>query len=119
MPDLFGPSASFGSEWTGGARPAPCAAEIIWTAALRVPTMSSMLAGAGFQIPVQNLFAGPVHDTLEASCVLVDRFEIFDAVRLSADVGVNGEREDFRALFPLGVEAVGLIDCAAGRIVAF
>src|SRR5207244_1360172 len=30
--------------------------------------------GAGFEVPVDDLLAGPVEDAVEAACVLVDRF---------------------------------------------
>ena len=64
-------------------------------------------------IPLQNLLAGPEHDAVVAANVVVDRFQIFDAVRLAADIGVNGERADFGALFALGIELVELVDDAA------
>ena len=48
--------------------------------------------------------------------MLVDRFEIFHPVGLAADVGMNGEREDFRPVFAFGVKPVELIDGAAGKI---
>jgi hypothetical protein len=62
---------------------------------------------------VQNLLAGPVHDAVEAARVIIDRFQIFDPVRLAADVGVDGERENFCPLFALGVKPIELVDGAA------
>src|SRR5665213_4332738 len=61
-----------------------------------------------FLIPLQNLLAVPVQHALVAVDVIIDRFEIFDAVRLAADVRMNGKRDDLGALFALFIEPVEL-----------
>ena len=40
-------------------------------------------------IPVENLFAVPVHDAFELVHIIIDRFKIFDPERLAADVGMD------------------------------
>ncbi len=55
---------------------------------------------------------------VEAVDVVVDRFEIFDPVRLAADVGMDRQRHDFGAVFAFSVEPVELIDRAAEQIIA-
>src|SRR5271156_6826550 len=80
--------------------------------------LSLDLNGAGFEIPVQNLLAGPVYDAVKAAGVLVDRLEIFDPMRLAADVRVNSKGEDFRPLPAFSVKPVELIDGAAHQILA-
>src|SRR5208282_6914118 len=71
----------------------------------------------GIKIPPQNLLAGPVLDAIEPARVVIDCFEIFDAVRLAAEIGMNGERENFCAFLALGVEPIELIDRALGEII--
>src|SRR4030088_632107 len=46
-------------------------------------------------VPVKDLLAVPVHDTVELVDVIIDCFEIFDAKRLPADVGMDRQRHDF------------------------
>src|SRR5262249_21741056 len=54
----------------------------------------------------------------ETARIIVDRFEVFDAVRLAADIGVDRQRHDLGAMLSLGVEAIELIDRALGEILA-
>src|SRR6266542_3408435 len=70
------------------------------------------------QIPVEDFEPVPVQHAVEAAGVVVDRFEVFDPVRLAADVGVDRERHDLRALLALGVEPVELVDRALEQILA-
>ena len=65
------------------------------------------------QIPIENLLAVPVQHAVVARHVVVDRFEIFDAMRLARDVGVDRERDDLGALRAFGVEPVELVDACA------
>jgi hypothetical protein len=51
--------------------------------------------------------------------VVVDGFEISDAVRLPADVGVNRDRHDFRPLGALAVEPLEAVDTALREIGRF
>ena len=46
---------------------------------------------------------------VEAADMFIDGFEIFDAVRLPADIGVNGDGKDFCPLFSLGIKALELV----------
>src|ERR1700733_12562187 len=64
----------------------------------------------GFQIPLQNLLAGPIEHAIEAADVFIDGFEIFDAVRLPADIGMDGNRKDLCALFSFGIKPLELIE---------
>src|SRR6185437_5641380 len=73
---------------------------------------------SGPRIPFQNLFAGPEQHTVMTAGVVIDRFKIFDAMRLATDIGVDRKGEDFDALFALGVEPVELVDRALQKIVA-
>src|SRR6202048_2349180 len=57
-------------------------------------------------VPIENLFAVPVQDAVALVDVMVDRFEIFDAERLTADVGMDRERQDFRPSLTFLVEPV-------------
>src|SRR5262245_29555413 len=43
----------------------------------------------GGEIPVEDLGAVPMQHALEAARMIVNRFEVFDAVRLAADIGVD------------------------------
>src|SRR5690348_7928070 len=51
-------------------------------------------AGACLQVPVQNLLAVPVQDTLALGDVIVDGLQVLDAEGVAADVGVDGDGHD-------------------------
>src|SRR5215471_15190433 len=70
------------------------------------------------EIPVDDLGAVPMQHALEAARVIVNRFEVFDAVRLAADIGVDRQRHDLGAALALGIETIELIDRALGEILA-
>src|ERR1700680_2404349 len=57
--------------------------------------LPSPLPGHLTVVPIENLFAVPVQDAVELVDVIVDRFEIFDAERLTADVGMDGSDRAF------------------------
>ena len=80
-------------------RPCICCRPIFRTAeANRLRARASRVRrGVLAPIPVENLRAVPVQHALVLVDVFVDGFEIFDPVRLPADVGVDGERDEFRA----------------------
>src|SRR5262245_28322739 len=61
-------------------------------------------SAAGRQIPVENLRSVPVQHALESADVVIDRFEVFDPMRLAADVRMDCERHDLRTVLALGVE---------------
>src|SRR3954463_7964124 len=84
----------------------------------RVLTLGSGLKFGNALIPVEDLRAVPMQHALVLVDVLVDRLEIFDPVRLPADVGMDRQHADFRAFLALGVEPVELIDGAFQEIVA-
>src|SRR6185503_13661024 len=75
------------------------------------------LLGGG-QVPVEDLSAVPVQHALEPTDMVVDRFEILDAMRLAADVGMDRKRHDLGPALSLGIEPVELIDRAPSEIVA-
>src|SRR5690242_4660608 len=66
----------------------------------------------GSVVPIQDLRPVPMHDALEAIDVVVDRLQVFDAVGLAADIGVDGQRQNFRALPAFVVKTIELIDGA-------
>src|SRR5450759_579797 len=80
--------------------------------------LSGRLDFGNAPVPVENLLAVPVQHAVVLVHVVVDRLEIFDAVRLAADVGVDRQRAELGALFALGVEPVELIDGALEQVVA-
>ena len=69
-------------------------------------------------IPVEDLLAVPVQHAFVLIHVVVDLLEIFDPVRLPADIGVDRQRADFRALGTLGIKPVELVDGAPEQVVA-
>src|SRR5262245_26055789 len=70
------------------------------------------------EIPVEDLGAVPMQHALEAARMIVNRFEVFDAVRLAADIGMDRQRHDLGAVLSLGIETIELIDRALGEILA-
>lgn len=66
------------------------------------------MAAFGF-IPVENFGSVPVHDALMAVNVVVDGFEIFYAVGLSSNVGMDGDGHDTGAVFAFHVETVKIV----------
>src|SRR4026208_2385398 len=62
---------------------------------LGVRLLARLLLGAGLrQIPIQYLLAVPVQHAVVARDMVVDLFEILDAMRLARNVGVDRERDD-------------------------
>src|SRR5262245_21598811 len=72
----------------------------------------------GVLIPVKNLKAVPMQHALGSRGVFIERFKVFDSVRLAADVGMDGERHDLGALLALEVKAVELVDGALKEMLA-
>src|SRR5262249_60470592 len=68
-------------------------------------------------IPVENLLAVPMQNAFVLVHVVVDLLEVFDPMRLPADVGMNRQSADFCALRAFGVEPVELVDRALEQIV--
>src|SRR3954469_4635436 len=67
------------------------------------------LVGRGFgclKVPIENRDPVPVQNTLESARVLVDLLKVLHPVRLAADVGVDGQRHDFRPPPTLRIEPV-------------
>src|SRR6185437_7250121 len=67
---------------------------------LFIAAAKTLRGGPGFGnavVPVENLRAVPVQHALVPIDVVVDRFEIFDAMRLARNVGMDGERADLGA----------------------
>lgn len=62
---------------------------------LRKTSLGSLSGGL---IPIQNLLTVPVHHARVFGHVLVDLFEIFDAERLSRNIGVNRDGHHTRAV---------------------
>src|SRR5215813_45184 len=75
------------------------------------------LRADAFVVPVKDFLASPIQHAVEAARIIVDRLQIFYPVRLFAQIGMNCEREDFRALFSLRILPIELIDGAFGEIV--
>src|SRR5665213_2606326 len=69
-------------------------------------------------IPVENLLAVPVQHALVLVHVVVNLLEIFDPVRLAADVRMDRQRAELRARLALGIKPVELVDGALEQIVA-
>src|SRR5262249_47751168 len=69
---------------------------------------SGLRSRARREVPVENLRARPVQHALESSRMIVDRFQIFDAVRLSADIGMDRNGHDLGAIFSLGIKPIEL-----------
>src|ERR1700730_15154235 len=74
--------------------------------------LRSRLPGHLPVVPIENLFAFPVHDAVELVDVIVDRFEIFDSERLTADVGMDRERQNFRPVLAFLIEPIEAVDSA-------
>src|SRR6267378_5647426 len=72
--------------------------------------LRSPLPGQLPVVPIEDLFAVPMHDAVELVDVIVDRFEVFDAKRLAADVGMDRERQDFRPGLAFLIEPVEAVD---------
>src|SRR5579883_3666153 len=70
------------------------------------------------KVPIKYFRTVPVHDAFEAVDMLIDRFEIFDSMRLTADIGVDRERHDLGPRRTLGIETFELIDGAFEQVVA-
>src|SRR5256885_17032915 len=68
-------------------------------------------------IPIQDLLAVPVQHAIMPRYMIVDLFEIFDAVRLARDVRVDRQRTDLGALVAFGVEPVELVDRALQLVI--
>src|SRR6185437_6131747 len=84
----------------------------------RRPTLCGGLDLGNAAVPVEDLFAVPVQHAFVLVHVVVDLLEIFDPVWLAADVRVDRERAEFRALGAFGVETVELVLHQLQQIVA-
>src|SRR5271163_3167785 len=71
------------------------------------------------QIPVENLRSVPMQHAGIAVDVVVDRFEVFDAVGLAADIGVDRDGHDLGALRPFLVKPLETVDAARREIGRF
>src|SRR5258708_23264835 len=80
--------------------------------------LRSWVAGGLLGVPVEDLLAVPVHDAFEPVHIVVDRFEKLDPERLAADVGMDCERQDFRADLALFVQPVEAIYGALEQMIA-
>src|SRR5215207_3070163 len=67
-------------------------------------------------VPIQYLAPLPMQHAGVAVDVVVDGFEVVDAVRLARDVGVDRDRHDLGALAALAVEAVEGVDAPPGEV---
>src|SRR5262249_39265790 len=63
-------------------------------------------------VPVEDLLAVPVQHAFMLVHVIVDLLEIFDPVRLPADVGVDRQCAEFGAGRALAIKPVELVDGA-------
>src|SRR5437762_954166 len=70
-------------------------------------------------MPVEDFGAVPVQGAGVAVDVIVDGFEVFDAVRLAADIGVDRDRHDLGAFFALLIQPVEGVDAAPGEVFRF
>src|SRR5215471_14833950 len=82
------------------------------------PALCGSLDLRNAAVPVEDLLAVPVQHAFVLVHVVVDLLEVFDPVRLPADVGVYRQGAEFGALCALGVEPVELVDRALEQIVA-
>src|SRR5581483_3222581 len=104
--------------WAGGAARALRSAKRRDARVDACPSHLLRSLGSSLAVPVEDLFAVPMQHTVEAADIVVNLLEIFDPMRLPADVGVDRERHDLRALGALGIEPVELVDGALEQIVA-
>src|SRR5438309_2979433 len=84
----------------------------LWCSRLRFPT------GILAVVPVEDLLAIPVNNTLELVEVLVNRLKIIDPEWLAADVGMDRQRQDLRAMLALLIEPGEAIDGALEQMIA-
>src|SRR6266446_1032406 len=71
------------------------------------------------QVPIEDLASLPMDHSGMAGDVVVDGFEVFDAVRLARDVRVDRDRHDLGALPPLLVQPVEGVDATPGEVFRF
>jgi hypothetical protein len=79
-----------------------------------MPPLPLLGACSRLQIPVEDFDSVPVQDSGVPGDMLVDSFEIFDAMWLAADIGVDRNRHNLGPLRPFIVKPVEGVD-AAGR----
>src|SRR3979411_702763 len=78
---------------------------------------AELLAGDAL-VPVEDLRAVPMQHAVEAADIIVDLLEIFDPVRLPADIGVDRQRHDLRAVLAFVIQPVELILGAPQQVLA-
>src|SRR6476620_11778378 len=93
----------------------PAAILFLWAVA---QTLCGSLDLGNAAVPVEDLLAVPVQHTLVLVHVVIDLLEVLNPVRLPADVGVDRQRADFRALRAFSVKPIELVDGALEQIVA-
>src|SRR5262249_41916318 len=67
------------------------------------PSLCGSLDLGNAAVPVEDLLAVPVQHTLVLVHIIIDLFEVFDSVRLPADVRVDRQRAEFRAFFAFSI----------------
>ena len=58
--------------------------------------VSGLCGLGGGEVPVEDLGAVPMQHALETARMIVNRLEVFDAMRLAADIGVDRQRVRLR-----------------------
>src|SRR5687767_827191 len=64
-------------------------------------------------VPVKDLLSGPRFHAGALPDVLVQLFQVADAVRRAADVGMDADRHHARGLLAVQVQAIEVVDAAA------
>src|SRR6201998_2868673 len=67
-------------------------------------------------VPVADLAGGHQRDTVMSDDIVEQRFQIFDAMGNTGDVGVNRDRHDPRVGFALEIQPVELIGAALEKL---
>src|SRR5258708_1826932 len=71
------------------------------------------------EVPLQYLLAVPVQHAFRLGDGLVHLLEVLDAERLAADVGMDGDRHDLRALGAFLVQALEAVDALSRPVRGF
>ena len=79
---------------------------------------AGLWGGNSRHVPIEDLRAGPIEDAVEAARMLVHRLQVFDAMGLPADIGMDCQGHDLGPVLSFGIKPLELVDGAPGEIFA-